>query len=225
MKRIYLIRHGRQNSSLCNVDVPLAEEGKKQAELLGPRLAGYGIQKIYHSTLIRARETAQILNEFLQIPIQELPFIQEVDFGGFTGKTEEEISEVYGEYKKQRSTHKEDIPYPDGGECGQDVVERAMPVIRKICSEPEEVTAVVTHGGVIRSLCACITGTEQRHKLKYGIDLENTSITEILYDETCFSWNGLMTMLIWNIHRNCSGEAGNSHWKECNWHGKKEENW
>lgn len=87
MKRIYLIRHGRQNSSLCNVDVPLAEEGKKQAELLGPRLAGYGIQKIYHSTLIRARETAQILNEFLQIPIQELPFIQEVDFGGFTGKT------------------------------------------------------------------------------------------------------------------------------------------
>ena len=39
MKRIYLIRHGRQNSSLCNVDVPLAEEGKKQAELLGPRLA------------------------------------------------------------------------------------------------------------------------------------------------------------------------------------------
>ena len=183
MKRIYLIRHGRQNSTLCNVDVPLAEEGKKQAELLGPRLAGYGIQKIYHSTLIRARETAQILNEFLQIPIQELPFIQEVDFGGFTGKTEEEISEVYGEYKKQRSTHKEDIPYPDGGECGQDVVERAMPVIRKICSEPEEVTAVVTHGGVIRSLCACITGTEQRHKLKYGIDLENTSITEILYDE------------------------------------------
>ena len=144
MKRIYLIRHGRQNSTLCNVDVPLAEEGKKQAELLGPRLAGYGIQKIYHSTLIRARETAQILNEFLQIPIQELPFIQEVDFGGFTGKTEEEISEVYGEYKKQRSTHKEDIPYPDGGECGQDVVERAMPVIRKICSEPEEVTAVVT---------------------------------------------------------------------------------
>ena len=183
MKRIYLIRHGRQNSTLCNVDVPLAEEGKKQAELLGPRLAGYGIQKIYHSTLIRARETAQILNEFLQIPIQELPFIQEVDFGGFTGKTEEEISEVYGEYKKQRSTHKEDIPYPDGGECGQDVVERAMPVIRKICSEPDEVTAVVTHGGVIRSLCACITGTEQRHKLKYGIDLENTSITEILYDE------------------------------------------
>ena len=67
---------------------------------------------------------------------------------------------------------KEDIPYPDGGECGQDVVERAMPVIRKICSEPEGVKQPrVTHGGVIRSLCACITGTEQRHKLKYGIDL------------------------------------------------------
>lgn len=183
MKRIYLIRHGRQNSSLCNVDVPLAEEGKKQAELLGPRLAGYGIQKIYHSTLIRARETAQILNEFLQIPIQELPFIQEVDFGGFTGKTRgRDQRSVWGVQKTAL--------YPQGGYSLSGMVVSAgrmlwtaMPVIRKICSEPEEVTAVVTHGGVIRSLCACITGTEQRHKLKYGIDLENTSITEILYDE------------------------------------------
>ena len=33
--RIYLIRHGRQNSPLCNVNVPLSDAGKRQAELLG----------------------------------------------------------------------------------------------------------------------------------------------------------------------------------------------
>ena len=32
---IYLIRHGRQNSRLCNVDVELAKEGREQADLLG----------------------------------------------------------------------------------------------------------------------------------------------------------------------------------------------
>ena len=36
---IYLIRHGRQNSTLCNVDVELSKEGREQADLLGKRLA------------------------------------------------------------------------------------------------------------------------------------------------------------------------------------------
>ena len=31
---IYLIRHGRQNSTLCNVDVELSKEGREQADLL-----------------------------------------------------------------------------------------------------------------------------------------------------------------------------------------------
>ena len=31
---IYLIRHARQNSTDCNVNVPLSAEGRKQAELL-----------------------------------------------------------------------------------------------------------------------------------------------------------------------------------------------
>ena len=40
--RILLIRHGRQNSPLCNVDVPLSEEGRAQADLLGERLKHEG---------------------------------------------------------------------------------------------------------------------------------------------------------------------------------------
>ena len=35
---IYLIRHGRQNSKLCNVDVELSPEGREQADLVGKRL-------------------------------------------------------------------------------------------------------------------------------------------------------------------------------------------
>ena len=36
--KLYLIRHGRQNSRLCNVNVDLCEEGYRQAALLGERL-------------------------------------------------------------------------------------------------------------------------------------------------------------------------------------------
>ena len=38
---IYLIRHGRQSSSDCNVNVDLAPEGERQAALLGQRRLCY----------------------------------------------------------------------------------------------------------------------------------------------------------------------------------------
>lgn len=183
MKELFLIRHGRQNSKLCNVDVELDEAGRMQAELLGQRLQTYGLEKLYSSHLIRAKETAQIINQFLTISYEMLPDMQEVDFGGFTGKTDEAIKKEYEAYRKERSLHTGDIPYPDGGECGADVVKRVMPQIRKICEAKENRIGIVTHGGVIRSICAEILQTHQKNKLKFSIDLENTSLTEIVYDE------------------------------------------
>ncbi len=182
MKEIFLIRHGRQCSKLCNVDVALDETGRQQASLLGKRLIPYGIEKLYCSELIRARETAGIINESLGIACEVLPDIQEINFGGFTGKTDEVIRDAYQEFRKRRSLHTEDLPYPEGGECGRDVVKRVMPQLRMLCGRPEDRIAVVTHGGVIRSVCAEILKTDQRHKLKFAIDMENTSLTELIYD-------------------------------------------
>lgn len=181
MKDIFLIRHGRQSSKLCNTDVVLEEAGKKQAELLGKRLVSYQLEKIYSSDLLRAKETAQIANDSLQIPYETLADIHEIDFGGLTGKTDEEIKKVYGDFLAERATHKEDISYPQG-ECGADVVRRVMPQLRYVCEQPEDRVAIVTHGGVIRSVCAEILQTEQKNKLKFALSLENTSITHIIYD-------------------------------------------
>ena len=50
--RIYLIRHGRQNSPLCNVNVPLSDAGRRQAELLGKRLKKEAIDAVWASDLI-----------------------------------------------------------------------------------------------------------------------------------------------------------------------------
>lgn len=182
MKDIFLIRHGRQCSKLCNVDVALDEAGRRQAELAGERLRSYGLEKIYASELLRAKETADIINQYLQLPYEVLLDIQEIDFGGFTGKTDEEIRDTYGTFRRERSLHREDIPYPEGGECGADVVRRVMPQLRRLCGAQENRIAVVTHGGVIRSVCAEILQTQQKNKLKFGIDLENTSFTHLIFD-------------------------------------------
>lgn len=183
MKDIFLIRHGRQCSKLCNVDVELDEVGRRQAALLGQRLLSYRLEKLYSSDLLRARETAGIINEALGIPYEMLPDIQEIDFGGFTGRTDEEIRERYAAFRRERSMHRADIPYPEGGECGADVVRRVMPQIRNLCGRPENRIGVVTHGGVIRSVCAFVLETEQKNKLKFAIDMENTSLTHLIYDE------------------------------------------
>ncbi len=183
MKELFLIRHGRQCSKRCNVDVELSEEGRRQAFLLGKRLRGYGLEKLYASELIRARETAEILNRELGLPLEILPDIEEIHFGGFTGKTDEEIKTVYADYWAERARHREDMHYPEGGECGRDVAARVMPQIRRLCREKENRVGIVTHGGVIRSLCAELLKTGQENKLKFTVNMENTSLTQILYDE------------------------------------------
>ena len=182
MKEIFMIRHGRQDSKLCNVDVELSDEGREQARLVGERLRLYGIEKVYTSELKRAKETGQIIAGLLSLPTETLPDIEEIHFGGFTGKTDAQIRSLYGSFQAERRRHEADIPFPVGGECGADVVRRAMPVFRSVVAREENRVVIVTHGGVIRSVCAHILGADQKDKLKFGIDIENGSLTELIYD-------------------------------------------
>lgn len=76
---IYLIRHARQNSPLCNVNVPLADEGIVQSELVGERLKAYNIDKVYSSNLIRAKMTAAIIREKLDFRQMIMANMKELD--------------------------------------------------------------------------------------------------------------------------------------------------
>ena len=180
---IYLIRHGRQCSKLCNVDVELAPEGREQADLLGQRLKTYDIEAVYSSDLIRARETADIINKHLNKPRVIDERWQEANFGGMTGLTNEEMREKYGNFLEKRATMTEDIPYPDGGENCRMVFERSFEALKDLTKENYENVCVVTHGGVIRALLTGIVGADYAKWLTYGRQLENCSISHILYDE------------------------------------------
>ena len=180
---IYLIRHGRQCSKLCNVDVELAPEGREQADLLGQRLKTYDIEAVYSSDLIRARETADIINKHLNKPRVIDERWQEANFGGMTGLTNEEMREKYGDFLEKRATMTEDIPYPDGGENCRMVFERSFEALKDLTKENYENVCVVTHGGVIRALLTGLVGADYAKWLTYGRQLENCSISHILYDE------------------------------------------
>ncbi len=180
MVNLYLIRHGRQNSSLCNVDVELSEEGRLQAELLRDRIKNYHIDALYSSNLIRAMQTAQIINEALQLPHEIREDLQEISFGLMTGKSDAYVQEHFSDFKEEQMKLMEDIPYPEG-ENGTSVYERAMPVIQELVQSGNKNIAVITHGGTIRVLLAALFGKNQARRFLFGVSLENTGITQMVY--------------------------------------------
>ena len=180
--KLYLIRHGRQCSKLCNVDVDLSEEGYRQASLLGERLFREKIQAVYSSSLLRAVETAQAANLYWNVEHFIRPELGEISFGDMEGMSDEEIAVVYKDFKDQQGRMEEDLPYP-GGECAADVVRRAEPVFMEMVRSGYDRIAVVTHGGVIRSMTAHYLGIPMARWRILGTSLENCSITQLDWDE------------------------------------------
>ena len=183
---IYLIRHGRQSSTLCNVNVELSEEGHRQAQLTGERLKGYQITGLYASHLIRAKQTAAHIGDCLQLPVIEMDDIQEIDFGDWEGKSNAQLDE---EYKSQRNAHaygREDICYPNG-ESGQTCYARYQRGLRNIVEHAKaqgyENIAIVTHGVAMRAFLCGEFGIPFAKRGIIAHSLENGSITHLTYHD------------------------------------------
>lgn len=191
---IYLIRHGRQSSKLCNVDVNLSEEGQRQALLVGERLISKKIEAVYSSQLIRAVETARIANQLWNTRHVIREELREISFGQMEGMTDAAIARDFSDFKAEQEKMEKDLPYP-GGESASDVIERAMPILNEItsCDDYQNV-AIVTHGGVIRSVISSILHMEPRYYRIFGTSLENCSITQIKWERD----KGIFTLECFN---------------------------
>jgi broad specificity phosphatase PhoE len=181
MVNLYLIRHGRQNSTLCNTDVELSKEGIAQCELLRDRLKNYNIDAIYSSDMHRARQTAEIINGALGLPHEIRAELREISFGLLEGKTDEYNEEHFKAFMEEQNKLIDDLPYP-GGENGTSVYERAMPVIQEIVQSGKKDIVIVTHGGVIRAILAALFGRNQAKRFLFATSLENSSITQLRFD-------------------------------------------
>lgn len=182
--RIYLIRHAKQESKLCNDNSPLCEIGKEQAQLLGKRMETYLIDRVYASDLTRAVETAKIMTEQWKHPLEVCirKGLRETDFGELTYQTDDVIKVKYKDFMESRYHVEEDWAYP-GGESGKEVFERAMKVMEEIFQSPCKNVAVVTHGGTIRVLLAGLLQGSQKDRLMFGKCMERGGFSELLYDE------------------------------------------
>ena len=162
MRRIYLIRHAMPDIPLgerwCiggQTDIPLGKLGRLQAALLPfvPELRG--VEQVFCSTLIRARETALPL---CPEPIQ-IPGLEEQRMGAWDGLPFTDIMRRFPELYAAREN--DSTLLPDGAEADEAVRLRMYAALLQCLHQSAGDIAVVSH----KSAIASITG--QRAKLGY----------------------------------------------------------
>ena len=60
-------------------------------------------------------------------------------------------------------------------------MKRVLPALEEIIHNDYKNVLIITHGGVIRSLCAYLLGLDLSQKGLFGTALEHTSITQFVF--------------------------------------------
>ncbi len=181
--KIYLIRHGQTDWNIQGKiqgthDIPLNDNGRRQAGQLAEGMDSRPVSRIFSSPLFRARETAKEISRRQRVEIELLPQLKEVEFGKWEGLNWEEIQERY----PKEFAHWEvnpSVASPPGGETGADIISRCMWSIKEILrvTGGREDAAVVSHGATVAHLVSCMV-PDQEEIIIPG----NASITTIHYN-------------------------------------------
>ena len=165
--RLLLVRHGATTLSAEDrfagaTDIPLSDQGRSQAAALAERLRDDPIDAIYCSPMRRTLETASIIAEpHRRTPVSR-PALREIDHGHWEGLTRHEVE---SRFKDEYARWEED-PFstaPSGGECGVDVMARALPVVRAIVeAHHDQEVIVVSHKATIRLIISSLLGFDAR---------------------------------------------------------------
>ena len=148
-KELWLIRHGETEWSLSGAhtsrtDIPLTENGCRQAGALGRLLAGRNFSLILASPLGRALNTCRLAGFGSAAEID--PNLREWDYGDYEGRTTAEIRAQRPDW----SLWSDGVP---NGETVEHVAARAEAVIARVSAAAGEV-ALFAHGHILRILAA-----------------------------------------------------------------------
>jgi probable phosphoglycerate mutase len=181
---ILFIRHGENEWTKTHKlagrtpGVHLNEQGRKQAEALGARLADSKLNAIYSSPLERTQETAQAIAKYHKsLVVQTHPGLLEVDYGKWTGR------------KIAKLTKKKSWPviqyYPSGasfpgGETMFEMQGRFVQTVNELATKHRgETVAIIGHADLIKSAVAHYLGVH--FDLFQRIVISTASITTIMF--------------------------------------------
>jgi 2,3-bisphosphoglycerate-dependent phosphoglycerate mutase len=160
--RLYFVRHGQAGNNVVgltlepNADPPLTDLGFEQARRVGERLVTQGVDRIYSSTLLRARQTAEPLAAALGMQVDQLHDLREVELHGVQ---RDDYSEEYRERIKAALKKRASWDAFPGAERSAAVRKRVGASVDSIVRDnPGRRVAIFCHGGVIQIFVSMILG-------------------------------------------------------------------
>jgi probable phosphoglycerate mutase len=165
MKYVVLIRHGESYTNRNGIlsrelnKYRLTEEGIDQARFTGEQLNGLKFNGIISSPVLRAVETAHIINQYLNLDIVTDDRAIESDFGEYNGK------------------RIVDIPDKSRNELGMESFQSQADRMLNLIKSYDGFYIVVSHSFPIRSLLAYYLGMNEEES--FGIDIRHASMSVI----------------------------------------------
>ncbi len=174
LSRVFLVRHGETEWNITlqhtsTTDIPLTDDGRRKAELLGARLAGHEFVVVLTSPLQRAAETARLAG-FPQA--EQTDDLKEWDYGDYEGRTTAEIRQEQPGWTIWTGGA------PDG-ETAEQVAGRVDRVIARV-RDADGDALLFSHGHVLRVLAARWLGLEPQAGRLFG--LGNASISVLGFE-------------------------------------------
>lgn len=140
----YFMRHGetdwnREHRYMGQQDIPLNETGINQAQQAADFVKSIGIQQICHSPLSRARHTAEIIANALNVPMISVDSLKEVHWGEFEGQLKQTNLTIFEKWLQGSG--------PQGSESRINVEKRVLIALGQ-CLTKNGTTLIISHGGI-----------------------------------------------------------------------------
>lgn len=196
--KFFLFRHGETDWNLNkkfqgHSDIPLNQTGEIQALSLAHKLKSLNLKFIVSSDLIRAKRTAVIANQFIQLPILEDSNLRETHLGHAEGLTHDEIAQKFSPTLLQQwashESQSNDFGFP-GGETKRQHLVRLKAALENIVNKNldnlahEDQVGISTHGGcLIRLIHSCENAPAER------IPIPNCALYEVHFHVKTNSWH------------------------------------
>lgn len=165
--RVFLVRHGAtpltaDDRFAGSSDVPLGPEGQIQVERLADRLAAAPLAAVYSSPLRRTVTTATVVSAPHGLTPVLDDRLREIDHGRWEGLRRDEVQRMFPEEYAAWEIDPVHVA-PQGGEDGEHVLARALPVMNDIIRRHAgQSVLVVAHKATNRLLIAHWLGFDLR---------------------------------------------------------------
>jgi broad specificity phosphatase PhoE len=180
---LLLVRHGQstwnsEHRIQGQLDPPLSDEGRRQAERVGQRLAGRRLVRVYSSDLKRAFETAQAIEAATGHQAEPMAGLREIFLGEWEGLRTDDLAQRFPEAWASWTDEPDWdlVPGGEGAALFETRVAAALDEILRRHTQGDVV--VVTHGGVIQIALHRVIGRPSRGLFPFKIQNASISVIE-----------------------------------------------